>query len=178
MPKLTRAPDPNRPRKKAIDGTDRGRPTIISDEVCAQLCARLACGEPISKICQDEDMPALTTIYRWLKQYDDFRKMYEEARKDGAHSFADQIAHIIDMEPLKVIDENGNVKFDPASIAWNRLRMDGRKWLAAKYLPKVYGERLGVEGVEDGAPIKTQDATFEKLQAILSNMEMKKRAGE
>jgi hypothetical protein len=56
--------------------------------------------------------------------------------------------------------------------------MDGRKWLAAKYLPKVYGERLGVEGVEGGAPIKVEDATYEKLHAILSNMEMKKRAGD
>jgi hypothetical protein len=173
MPKLTK------PRtKKAIDGTDRGRPSIINDEICAEICGRLACGEPISKISQDPHMPGMTTIYMWLRRHEDFRKQYEEARKDGAHAFADQIAHIIDMRPLEVTDEYGNVKLDPGSIAWQRLRMDGRKWLAAKYLPRVYGERIGVEGVEGGAPIKTEDATYEKLHAILSNMEMKKRAGD
>ena len=173
MPKLK-----NPRRKKAIDGTNRGRPSDISEKIIAEICGRLACGEPVSKISQDKHMPGMTTIYMWLRRHDDFRKSYEEARKDGAHSFADQIAHIIDMEPLKVTDELGNVKIDPGSISWNRLRMDGRKWLAAKYLPKVYGERIGVEGVEGGAPIRTEDATYEKLHAILSNMELKKRAGD
>lgn len=173
MPKLK-----NPRRKKAIDGTNRGRPSDISEKIIAEICGRLACGEPVSKISQDKHMPGMTTIYMWLRRHDDFRKSYEEARKDGAHSFADQIAHIIDMEPLKVTDELGNVKIDPGSISWNRLRMDGRKWLAAKYLPKVYGERIGVEGVEGGAPIRTEDATYAKLHAILSNMELKKRAGD
>ena len=164
MPKLTK-PKP------------RGRPSIISEEICDEICARLASGEPVTKITQDPHMPGMTTIYMWLRRHDDFRKMYEEARKDGAHTFADQIAQIIDQKPLEVTDEQGNVRYDSASIAWNRLRMDGRKWLAAKYLPKVYGERLGVEGVEGGAPIKTEDATYQKLLAILSNMEMQKRNG-
>jgi len=171
MPKLTK---PRKPKKDSV----RGRPTIISDEVCAEICGRLACGEPVSKITKDEHMPGMTTVYMWLRRHEPFRKQYEEARKDGAHTYADQIAHIIDMEPLKVTDELGNVKIDPGSISWNRLRMDGRKWLAAKYLPKVYGERIGVEGVEGGAPIRTEDATYEKLHAILSNMELKKRAGD
>ena len=171
MPKLN-----NPRRKKAIDGTNRGRPSDITEEIIAEICGRLACGEPVSKISEDKHMPGMTTIYMWLRRHDDFRKSYEEARKDGAHSFADQIARIIDMEPLKIVDELGNVKIDPGSISWNRLRMDGRKWLAAKYLPRVYGERIGVEGVEGGAPIKTEDATYSKLHAILSNIEMKKRA--
>ena len=170
MQKLTAAP------KKAAKKT--GRPSKISDELTAEICGRLASGEPLGKIANDDHMPHMTTIYMWLKKHEEFRKMYEDARKNGAHTYADQIAQIIDQKPLQIVDEQGNVRYDSASIAWNRLRMDGRKWLAAKYLPKVYGERLGVEGVEDGVAIKTEDATFAKLSAILSNMEMKKRAGE
>lgn len=172
MPKL-------KPRnKQVINPRLKGRPPDITDEICTEICGRLACGEPVSKISLDDHMPSVTTIYMWLRKYETFRKQYEEARKDGAHTFADQIVQIIDQKPLEVCDEFGNIKLDSGSIAWNRLRMDGRKWLAAKYLPKVYGERLGVEGVEGGAPIKVEDATYEKLHAILANMEMKKRAGD
>lgn len=175
MQKLTQ----KAPKKSAKAAPrERGRPTKYSDIIAAEICGRLSCGEPVSTICKDPHMPGVTTIFMWLRRHDDFRKDYEDARRNGAHTYADQIAQIIDSKPLEIIDEQGNVRYDSASIAWNRLRMDGRKWLASKYLPKVYGERLGVEGVEDGVAIKTEDATFAKLSAILSNMEMKKRAGE
>jgi hypothetical protein len=177
MQKLTakKAVKKSPPRTGSSKG---GRPTKYCDQIAAEICGRLSCGEPVSTICKDDHMPGVTTIFMWLRRHDEFRKDYEEARKNGAHTYADQIAQIIDTKPLEIVDEQGNVRYDSASIAWNRLRMDGRKWLAAKYLPKVYGERLGVEGVEDGVAIKTEDATFAKLSAILSNMEMKKRAGE
>ena len=171
MPTKTAKPKAAKPKAKM------GRPTRYTDEIAAEICGRLACGEPMSNITQDAHMPGMTTTYMWLRKRDDFRQHYEEARKDGAHTFADQIAKIIDEKPLQIVDENGNVKYDSGSISWQRLRMDGRKWLAAKYLPKVYGERMAVEGVEGGAPIKTEDVSLDKLNSILRNFEMTKRLG-
>lgn len=153
-----------------------GRPSKKTDDLIAEICGRLACGEPMSRISQDAHMPDMKNVYAWLKKDPEFRHQYEEARKDGAHTFADQIAQIIDQTPLKLTDEQGNVKYDPASIQWNRLRMDGRKWLAAKYLPKVYGERLGLEGT-DGPPVKTEDAGSQRLFELIRTLEMKARAG-
>ncbi|BBJ24219.1 hypothetical protein [Candidatus Nitrotoga sp. AM1P] len=40
------------------------------------------------------------------------------------------------------------------------------------------GDRMAIGGVKDGEPIKTEDDTsYERLMAIMSNMEMKKRSG-
>jgi hypothetical protein len=155
-----------------------GRPTDYSPDKAFHICSRLAEGIPLTTIARDISMPDVTTIYRWITKHEEFRHNYERSRADGAHTFAQQIAEIIDSKPAMIEYEEGKWKIDPASIAQKRLQMDGRKWLAAKYLPKVYGERVAVEGVEDGASIKTEDITHQKIMALIGNMEMRKRAGE
>ena len=99
--------------------------------------------------------------------------MYESARKDGAHTLASQIQEIADQEPLKVFDEQGNQRYDSGSISYNKLRMEARKWLAAKYLPRVYGDRNILAG-DPEAPleVKQDNSIFE---TILSNLELKRQ---
>jgi hypothetical protein len=52
--------------------------------------------------------------------------------------------------------------------------MDGRKWLAAKYLPKVYGERQILAGDADSPlELKVDTSVFD---AVLKNIELTKQA--
>jgi hypothetical protein len=119
-------------------------------------------------------MPELTNVYKWLRTDDEFRQLYETARSDGAHTYAAEIAEIIDEEPLAVYDDQGNKKYDSGSIAHKRLRMDGRKWLAAKYLPKVYGERQILAGDADNPlEMKVDTGIFD---AVLKNIELTKQS--
>jgi len=127
-------------------GKKMGRPSLYTNELVDEICGRLAIGEPMAKIVQSAHMPDYVTIYRWLREKPDFQQRYADARKDGAHCLADQIQDIVDTEPLAVFDEQGNKRYDAGSIAHNRLRMDARKWLAAKYLPKVYGDKVELSG--------------------------------
>lgn len=156
-----------------------GRPSKNTDTLTEEICGRLASGEPMSKITRDAHMPDMSTVYKWLRKDNEFRQMYEVARQDGAHTYASEISEIVDTEPNKVYDEAGNMKYDPASIAHSRLRMDARKWLAAKYLPKVYGERQVIAGDADN-PIKidAEVQAQELLDALLKNVELKKQAGD
>ena len=151
-----------------------GRPSKRTPELTEEICARLATGEPMSHIAKDAHVPDLVTIYRWLRENDEFRQLYETARADGAHTYASQIAEIIDKEPNKTYDEAGNMKYDPASIAFNRLRMDGRKWLAAKYLPKVYGERQILAGDADN-PIQVNNSADAYMSAVMKKIEDDRR---
>jgi hypothetical protein len=89
---------------------------------------------------------------------------------------ADQIQEIVDTEPLAVFDEAGNKRYDAGSIAHNRLRMDARKWLASKYLPKVYGDRTVVAGDED-APLAVE-VSFGVFDEVLKNMALTRAASE
>ena len=157
-----------KPRKKV------GRPSKKTPELVEEICARLAKGEPMSRIAKDDHMPELTNVYKWLRVDEEFRQLYETARSDGAHTYAAEIAEIIDEEPLAIHDEHGNKKYDSGSIAHKRLRMDGRKWLAAKYLPKVYGERQILAGDADNPLAMTVDTSV--FDAVLKNIELTKQS--
>jgi hypothetical protein len=149
-----------------------GRPTKLTKDVSAEICARLASGEPITKITKDEHMPASATLYRWLASDAEFREMYEVSRRDGAHTFAASIVEIVDDEPLYVFDDKGNKRVDPGSIAQKRLKMDGRKWIAAKYLPKVYGERTVLQGDADADAVQVDVNIFDEM---IKNLELKRQ---
>jgi hypothetical protein len=149
-----------------------GRPTKYNANIGAEICSRLASGEPITKITKDEHMPASATLYRWLASDAEFREMYEISRRDGAHTFAAQIVEIIDDEPMYVFDDKGNKRVDPGSIAQKRLKMDGRKWIAAKYLPKVYGDRTVLQGDADADAVQLDVNIFDEM---IKNLELKRQ---
>jgi len=159
-----------------------GRPIEYTDEIANEVCWRIANGESLVQICKSDHLPHCSTIYRWLIMFEDFRDIYTRAREDQADTNADEIIAIADEQPVvvEVRDKEGNIidhKLDSAFIAWQKNRIDARKWTAAKLKPRKYGERMAVEGVDGGAAIKTEDNTATKFFEIIRNMEMTKRAG-
>lgn len=112
-----------------------GRPSIYSPAVADEICSRLACGESLRSICRDEDaphLPSIGTVIRWVTTNEEFREQYEEARKVQAETLADELVTIAD----------GGGEDDSVKTARDRLRVDTRKWVASKILPKKYGEKL------------------------------------
>lgn len=77
-------------------------------------------------------MPTKTTVYRWLASNPTFRDLYARAKEEQAESLADEIVSIAD-------DETD----DPQS---RRVRVDARKWVAARLLPRKYGDRIEQAG--------------------------------
>jgi hypothetical protein len=103
--------------------------------------------------------------------------MYTRAREEQADTNADEILQIADEMPPEYTDEKGRTNIDQTYLAWQKQRIEARKWTAAKLKPRKYGDRMAVEGVEGGAAIKTEDAGANKFLEIIRNMEMSKRAG-
>jgi hypothetical protein len=122
-------------------------------------------------------LPAQSTVYDWLLRHPDFAEQYARAREEQADTNADEILQIADEMPPEFTDEKGRTYLDQTFLAWQKQRIEARKWTAMKLKPKKYGDRVAMEGVEGGAPITTQDATADKFLEIIRNMEMKKRAG-
>jgi hypothetical protein len=116
-----------------------GRPSRYSDDVASTICQRIAEGEPLADICKDVAMPSRSTIYRWLREHGGFSHMYSRAREERADLFADQIIQIADDSTA---DHNDR-----------RVRVDARKWAAAKLNPKRYGDRLTHQG-DDENPVQ------------------------
>lgn len=125
-----------------------GRSSTYSASVTARICARLAQGEPLRSICADKGMPGMATVFTWLAKHDEFKEQYARAREEQADALADDIVRIAD-EPPPPDGETG--KIDSAWVAWQRNRIDARKWTASKLKPKKYGEKLETKTEHSGS---------------------------
>ena len=158
-----------------------GRPVEYTEAIADEVCLRLTEGEPLVRICKSSHLPDVSTIYRWLIRFPLFCEMYTRAREEQADTNADEIIAIADEDPkfTEYKDKDGNVvdvKIDTAYVAYQKLRIESRKWTAAKLKPRKYGERIAMEGVDGGAPIGTVDLSTSYLAEVIKNLEMKKRA--
>ena len=144
-------------KKIAVPKNKMGRPSIYSKDLTDRICVRLALGESIRSICKDEEMPSQALIYLWLNRHPEFLEQYTRAREEQAETHADEIVDIADETPatVPVFDKDGNqidIKLDSAYIAWQKQRIDSRKWNASKQRPKKYGDRV-THGGDDESPV-------------------------
>jgi len=140
------------------------------------ICIRLAEGESLNKICKDEGMPDKATVFRWLGAEASFCDKYARARELQAETQFDELIDIVDQPPelSYVTDKNGElveVKFDSSYVAWMKLRVDTRKWTAARMAPKKYAEyRQPEEKVDsmivDGEIKSVMDVAIKRLELI------------
>lgn len=108
-----------------------GRPSKYSDELAEKICDLIARGLSLRAICISDDMPAMSTVCKWLSEEQGFSEQYARAREEQADIFADEIIEIADaVEP------------DSAAVAKAKLQIEARKWRAAKMSPKKYGDKV------------------------------------
>lgn len=107
------------------------------------ICERIADGRSLRKICLDEDMPATSSVFKWLGLHPSFAEQYARAREAQADTMADEILDISDDGRNDTyMGDDGIERTDTDVIARSKLRVDSRKWLASKMAPKKYGEKL------------------------------------
>lgn len=131
-----------KPKKiKRIRGTEQTYDRVACMEV---ICACISVGMPLAKICEanKDTIPTINTIFNWLNEDVDLLSQYMRAREASADHLADEIVWIADNEP------------DP-NVA--RVRIDARKWVAAKLKPKRYGDKITTEHTgAEGKPLDLQ----------------------
>ncbi|WP_338688933.1 terminase small subunit protein [Bradyrhizobium sp. 26S5] len=143
------------------------RPSDYSLQLAALICDRMAEGESLRTICKDEDMPARSTVFLWLAAHKEFSDLYARAVEARAHLLAEEILEISDDGRNDTYrDDDGNVMTDHDVIARSRLRVDSRKWLAARLAPRKYGDKITQEVTgADGGPIKSEVTRIELVAA-------------
>lgn len=161
------------------------------------VCEELRKGKSLQAACQIVPVaPSPDTFLDWVKDDPLISQCYAQARDVGYKLLADEIVAISDENfttvEYDVLDDDGKPVLDamgqpvrrsvkaPLSsdaIARNRLRIDTRKWMLAKMLPKLYGEKVTQEHTgADGGPIKMaavdlrnlNDDELEKMQLLLT----------
>lgn len=137
-----------------------GRPTDYSLELAQKICARIANGEGLVKICKEEGMPARSSVMLWIFKNKEFADIYTQAREQQADFYFEEILEIADnTQGDTYIDEKGNTRTDHEVVNRSRLRVDTRKWIVARLAPKKYGDQAaGSEAVQitvNNVPTKT-----------------------
>lgn len=136
----------------------RGRPSSYSETVADTILERLALGESLKAICDDADLPHQATVFRWLQINTDFRERYTRAREAQADALFDELLTIADdgrNDWMEVHNEAGEVtgyRENGEAIRRSALRIDARKWMASKLMPKKYGDKIAHTGA-DGGPV-------------------------
>jgi hypothetical protein len=145
-----------------------GRPSSYTDERADELCTWIAQGNSLRSFCKLHGMEA-QTVYRWMRERPDFQQRYAHAHEDRADSLADEMCDIAD----EVAASGGSIEAVQAA----RLRIDTRKWIAAKLRPGRWGEvqapkaqtavtfKIGLPLMDRGGGI-TIDATPSAVEAL------------
>lgn len=112
-----------------------GRPAKpINWMLAAAICGRMAEGELLADICKSQGMPKASTVRDWALYDDEFAAMFERARSIGCEANAEELEHWAADRPA-----------DNVEAQWQRTRIDTRKWLLSKYLPRKFGDTRTVD---------------------------------
>lgn len=129
-----------------------GRPSKYTEALGAEICRRIAEGETLKAICATPGVPSASNVLSWalgqVPAARAFQAMYARARELRSELYADEIVEISDTEA------------DPARA---RVRVDARKWVASKLLPRTYGDRIEVSLLK---PEDLDAMTDEELAAV------------
>ncbi len=122
------------------------RHSSYTPEIAEQICSRLTCGASVRSICDDDDMPSDTTVFRWLASIPAFREQYARARETRGDARFERIDDVVQDMRNGVIDSNQA-----------RVEIDAIKWQCGKEAPKRYGDKLTAElSGPDGGAIPTK----------------------
>ena len=124
-----------------------------SDAIARKICEQLMMKKPLRQICEQNSMPSLATVIRWLAdpRLTDFREMYYYARRVAAELYVDEIFEIADdgSNDWKArYNKDGDLIDyvpDNEAIQRSRVRIDTRKWYASKMVPRIYGDKVDVQ---------------------------------
>lgn len=131
-----------------------GRPSKYSEELVDRICEEIATSDKgLHRICENPDYPSVTLLMRWLSdgKHSYFVEQYARAKQLQAEYLEDQLLKIADdSSGDAIMTENGVIE-NREFVNRSRLRIDTRKWLMSKLLPKKYGDKLDV--TSDGKAI-------------------------
>src|SRR5688572_28552967 len=116
---------------------DTGRPSIFTQDLADRICAFLSEGKSLRAVCRMDDMPAMQTIWRWLREKPSFNEQYVRASEERADAMFEEMIEIAD-EGINdtYTTEDGRELVSHDVINRSRLRVDTRKWAVARMAPR------------------------------------------
>lgn len=133
----------------------RGRPSKYTPELGERICEEMIAGRSLRSICNEDWCPSISNVCGWLARNEEFRKQYAQARESQAEILADEIVELADTcrEGVRTkVTDKGIETITGDMVERSKLQVDARKWVAARLLPKKYGDSVKL-GDMQGNPL-------------------------
>ena len=118
-------------------------PEAVPKDKAQAICEWISLGNTLRQWCRDNDIH-YSTVYLWMEKDADFSQRFARARDVGHDAIADEALAIIDTFPVETVSDSGS-RLDAGHVSWLKNRAEMRLKLLAKWNPKKYGDKVGVE---------------------------------
>lgn len=155
--KLTRILEKENREKKEKEIPERTKSPRARKKICYDLKKVLelvSLGCSINQISKMPGMPGNTYLYNKLAKDAEFAEKYARAREIRADRMFEEMIQIADESSEDFHETNDGIKLNREAIERSRIRIDTRKWVLAKMMPKKYGEKIEADIKSGGEPIR------------------------
>lgn len=116
----------------------------MPEDIADDICAWIAEGKTLREYCRQEGAPAWRTVYDWMAKDQEFSARFAQARELGQDAIAEDCISLIDTFPEYATSDSGS-RVDSGFVQWKKNQVEMRLKLLAKWNPKKYGDRVGVD---------------------------------
>lgn len=146
----------------------------LTPELKQEIIERTANGESLKQILNDERMPSRFTINREEKRDNEFGADMKTARQVAADIYVDEMMEIAD-DAAQDIKPDGTVNYE--LVARSKMRIDQRRWIAARFDPARYGDKVQTDITSNGETIEAKVISpMEAARQVAFALELAKRA--
>ena len=86
-------------------------------------------------------MPPMGTFFDWMDKNEQMAEQYARAMQFRAMLLFEDILDDAEREPMRMESKFGTC-VDPGDVQNKRVKIDAKKWIAAKMYPKKYGDNV------------------------------------
>lgn len=130
------------------------------NKIFNEICDKIQTGRSLRSVIKDKGMPDVSTFYVWLKEDQEKSKHYAYSTEMRAETIFEDILSIADEnENDTILNENGVEVTNHDVINRARLRIDARKWMLSKMIPRKYGDKIDVTTKDESInkPVDTNE---------------------
>ena len=114
---------------------------LASDAVFEEICQEVETGEKSLRFILQERKVSTRVFYDLLERDEAAAQRYARAKQRQSDLMVDEMLAIADDSGFDAQVVDGRAVVDGEAVQRARLRVDTRKWIASKLLPKKYGDR-------------------------------------
>lgn len=143
-------------------------------ELAVKICDLISESQVgLKTLCKQNDwMPSSSTVKKWIRQdrkenesdNEGFATLYARAKEEQADALVEEMLDIADNKTEDKIATEYGESGNSVAVARDKLRIDTRKFIAAKLRPKKYGDKLDLGGtVEQIIKVRVQGENDSEL---------------